>query len=136
MKRLTERMPKSTFDRIASSLNWSQDMLDAMRDLIVDGVAVGKVAKKYGKSSTNLCGARTRFFSRGTKVLAKDFMQHTNAELPADEQILKIFKEAILDLIQRGYSNKQVIEFLATQKVTATDETLRQFLESHEATKR
>ncbi len=120
------------FDRVAKSLpNWSPKSLSVVRELLVDGVRISTVAANNTVSVQHAGVLRTRFLAKVKlseikKVSVTDFML---SERPQAEAELDPFRAELLKLYKKKYSLQQMLQYLASNGIKTSEQTLTSFLQ-------
>lgn len=120
------------FDRVAKlhCRRWEARSLSVVRALLVDSQRLSDVAEKFGMKPQQANVLRSRFLERMRKAAvvkmpAEQFMQTVT---PASLSVLDMFKDDIRQLVKRGYSEAQIVDFLYANDVQVTTDELITFL--------
>lgn len=120
------------FDRVKllHCRRWEARSLEAVRALLVDQKRLKDVATDYGMKPQNVNTLRRRFLAKMEKAKAvklptSEFMA---AVAPEGVSVLEPFASDIKQLVNHGYSQAQVSEFLRANEVNFTDSELSKFL--------
>lgn len=129
MSAKAKRIEASEFDEFAKThcLRWSQQSLDIVRALVVDGRSLQDVAASYQNVTTNHANAlRWRFMDRMEDAELNKFTSKKKPDKP--EIALAAYVRAVKKLDDRGYTVQQIIEYLSMQDVDASEPQVRQLL--------
>lgn len=120
------------FEQVASdlNLNWSERTLNVVRDLLVHDLKLSAVAEKYEMSAQQASVHRNRFQkaakeSAAKKLSAEDFMRKNP---PALASQLEPLKKELLKLSRAKYSPEQIVTYLRSNNVDATEDDVSNFL--------
>lgn len=119
------------FKRVADlhCRRWAARSLDAVRALLVGGERPSEIAERLDMKPQQVVELRRRFLELlkrdvAVKVPATRFMQ----TVPPDREALELFRNEIKILVQNGYTEEQIRDFLHTNNVDVTADQIKTFL--------
>jgi hypothetical protein len=109
---------------------WEARSCDVVRALVVDCEPLSSVASRYGMTPQQANVLRRRFLhnvrrAAVLKVPAEQFMRKV---APSGTSVLQLLKKDLKQLVNGGYTQAQIEEFLRANDVDISAEELTEFL--------
>jgi hypothetical protein len=125
-------MTPEEFDHAAALFcsRWETRSRDVVRALVVDREPLSSAASRFGMTSQQANVLRQRFLhnirrAAVLKVPAEQFMRKV---APSGASVLELFKKDLKQLVNGGYTQAQIEEFLRANDVDIPAEELTEFL--------
>jgi hypothetical protein len=121
-----QTMDASAFERAASACQrWSKRSLEVARALLVDGKPLSSVAHANNMSMQHANVIRGRFIKKAQEMRLTQFMRQ---EAPKRGiAAMEPFRSEMTQLRDKGYTDRQIVTYLAENGVSVTATSVRNF---------
>jgi hypothetical protein len=129
-----QKLDAASFEQVASSecRRWGKRAIDVARALLVDGAGLTDAADQSGMSRQQANVIRNRFLDKADHWRQKELRKFMAREAPESATIARHALE-IIQLRDSGYSDEQIVAYLALQNIKTTPAKIAGFLRKHRA---